>query len=126
MQLKLFAATQLFFVIMIKIFIIDGDLVTIFDSSDLANAIQSSCHTLKLIILLNHQTQESEKDISKRYQGAAAYQVFAVRKELVCIRDRVLHLLDKLDNPQDTSNGNISIESKFIPFQEQESIVGKV
>lgn len=65
----------------------DGDLVTIFDSSDLAFAIQCS-RILKLAILLNgQQTTGKESQLSSS----------AVRQELRAIRDRVTALLDALD-----------------------------
>ncbi|XP_063871992.1 protein TFG-like isoform X3 [Scylla paramamosain] len=64
----------------------DGDLVTIFDSSDLAFAIQCS-RILKLTILLNGQ-QSSAKE--------PQLPTSAVRQELRAIRDRVTALLDAL------------------------------
>ncbi|XP_050740266.1 protein TFG-like isoform X3 [Eriocheir sinensis] len=68
----------------------DGDLVTIFDSSDLAFAIQCS-RILKLAILLNgQQTTGKESQLS-------VSQSSAVRQELRAIRDRVTALLDALD-----------------------------
>ncbi|XP_057379750.1 protein TFG-like [Daphnia carinata] len=84
----------------------DGDLVTIFDTSDLEDALESSSHhTLKLMIFLNFQAQESAEDIKKHDQEFVACQVSTIRKELACIRDQVLHLLDELDTPQDTLSG---------------------
>ncbi|KAG0719974.1 Protein TFG [Chionoecetes opilio] len=65
----------------------DGDLVTIFDSSDLAFAIQCS-RILKLTILLNAQ-----QGTAKEPQLPTS----AVRQELRAIRDRVTALLDALD-----------------------------
>ncbi|XP_042237893.1 protein TFG-like isoform X2 [Homarus americanus] len=69
----------------------DGDLVTIFDSSDLAFAIQCS-RILKLTILLNGQrTTMQDPRVS----------TLAVRRELRAIRDRVTALLDALDMSSD-------------------------
>lgn len=65
----------------------DGDLVTIFDSSDLAFAIQCS-RILKLAILLNGQ----EGTVKEPQLPTSA-----VRQELRAIRDRVTALLDALD-----------------------------
>ncbi|XP_045611099.2 protein TFG isoform X4 [Procambarus clarkii] len=65
----------------------DGDLVTIFDSSDLAFAIQCS-RILKLTILLNGQRGMA--------QGSRVSTI-TVRRELRAIRDRVTALLDALD-----------------------------
>lgn len=64
----------------------DGDLVTIFDSSDLAFAIQCS-RILKLTILLNGQQSNAKEP---------QLPTSAVRQELRAIRDRVTALLDAL------------------------------
>lgn len=69
--------------------------MTIFDSSDLTSAIQSS-RTLKLTVFVNGQTDSSESAKGKEEQKSLA-NVQAVRRELVGIRDRVIHLLDQLD-----------------------------
>lgn len=84
----------------------DGDLVTIFDSSDLAFAIQCS-RILRLTILPNGQ---------KSAAVAPPFSTLTVRRELRAIRDRVTALLDTLDvsadiGPKatvdsDTSGGN--------------------
>lgn len=77
----------------------DGDLVTIFDSSDLTSAIQCS-RTLKLTVFLNSQSGESPLD-EKPNKGIT--NILAIRKELSGIRDRVIHLLDQLDiTPQES------------------------
>lgn len=78
------------------------------------------------MIFLNCQAQESTGDINKHDQGFVANQVSAIRKELACIRDQVLHLLDELDTPQDTLSGKVFQTNKLITCQEQGSIVGKV
>lgn len=76
----------------------DGDLVTIFDSSDLTSAIQSS-RTLKLTVFLNGSSQVDGTGSNKAAgeQQKALTNVNAVRRELVAIRDRVVHLLDQLE-----------------------------
>ncbi|XP_071523271.1 uncharacterized protein [Panulirus ornatus] len=72
----------------------DGDLVTIFDSSDLAFAIQCS-RILKLSILLNgKRTMVQESCVSTS----------DVRRELRAIRDRVTALLDALDVSADVTS----------------------
>ena len=87
--------------------------MTIFDSSDLASAIQSS-RTLKLTVFVNSQsdsTAESAK--SKGNEQKSLANVQAVRRELVEIRDRVIHLLDQLDlaAPQQQSTGASAVPS---------------
>ncbi|XP_042858251.1 protein TFG-like [Penaeus japonicus] len=69
----------------------DGDLVTIFDSSDLAFAIQCS-RILRLTILPNGQ---------KSAAMAPPFSTLTVRRELRAIRDRVTALLDTLDVSSD-------------------------
>ena len=61
----------------------DGDLITIFDSSDLAFAIQYS-RVLKLTLFV-------AGDSGKLYQPV---ELNKIRKELRSIRDQVNHLLD--------------------------------
>ncbi|KAH7976423.1 hypothetical protein HPB52_013765 [Rhipicephalus sanguineus] len=63
----------------------DGDLITIFDSSDLSFAIQCS-RILKLTIFVNHQPVPLEPDESKH-----------IRKELQEIRNVVNRLLDRFE-----------------------------
>nr|CAG4636935.1 EOG090X04HX [Ceriodaphnia reticulata]SVE72876.1 EOG090X04HX [Ceriodaphnia reticulata] len=78
----------------------DGDLVTIFDSSDVMSAIQCS-RTLKLRVFVNNKNEESTD--SKQNKGVA--NLVAIKKELSGIRDRVIHLLDQLDiAPQESPN----------------------
>ncbi|XP_076317405.1 protein TFG-like isoform X1 [Tachypleus tridentatus] len=69
----------------------DGDLITIFDSSDLSFAIQCS-RILKLTIFVNGQPAPLETDELKH-----------IRKELQQIRDKVNQLLDHLEPPNVTS-----------------------
>jgi len=63
----------------------DGDMVTIFDSSDLSFAIQCSS-ILKLILIVNGGPRPLDPEEVKH-----------VKKELQGIRDKVNHLLDCLD-----------------------------
>lgn len=70
----------------------DGDLVTIFDSSDLAFAIQCS-RILKLTLLVNSDSQKSVLEV-KTVKETADLQM--LRKELAGIRDRVNSILDQL------------------------------
>lgn len=63
----------------------DGDLVTIFDSSDLTYAIHCS-KTLKLTLFVNNQPKQLTTDES-RY----------LRHQLQGVRDRINQLLDNLD-----------------------------
>nr|XP_053626597.1 protein TFG-like isoform X2 [Cherax quadricarinatus] len=76
----------------------DGDLVTIFDSSDLAFAIQCS-RILKLTILLNGQRGTAQE---MRVCSSA------LRRELRAIRDRVTALLDALDVSAETTRRTVS------------------
>ncbi|KAF4532657.1 hypothetical protein B566_EDAN009840 [Ephemera danica] len=64
----------------------DGDLITIFDSSDLAFAIQYS-RILKLSLILPNDAQ-----------GHSNPQIHAIRHELQNIRDRVNNLLDSMSS----------------------------
>uniref|UniRef100_A0A1B6MRI2 PB1 domain-containing protein n=1 Tax=Graphocephala atropunctata TaxID=36148 RepID=A0A1B6MRI2_9HEMI len=66
----------------------DGDLITIFDSSDLSYAVQYS-RVLKLTLFINNP-----ENVSRLYQ---ALEVRQVQKELRRIRDQVTHLLDLID-----------------------------
>ncbi|XP_046667460.1 protein TFG-like isoform X2 [Homalodisca vitripennis] len=67
----------------------DGDLITIFDSSDLSYAVQYS-RVLKLTLFINNP-----ENVSRLYQ---ALEVRQVQKELRRIRDQVNHLLDLIDS----------------------------
>ncbi|XP_033111810.1 protein TFG-like [Anneissia japonica] len=66
----------------------DGDLITIFDSSDLSFAIQCSNRILKLTLFVNGQPRPIESD-----------QVKHIRQELAHIRNKVLQLMDSLEPP---------------------------
>ncbi|XP_023715646.1 protein TFG isoform X2 [Cryptotermes secundus] len=69
----------------------DGDLITIFDSSDLAFAVQYS-RILKLQILVG-----GEDKTNQRNQSLQPVQVHHIRRELQRIRDQVNHLLDSIE-----------------------------
>ncbi|XP_069684714.1 protein TFG-like isoform X2 [Periplaneta americana] len=69
----------------------DGDLITIFDSSDLAFAVQYS-RILKLQILVG-----GEDKANQRNQNLQPAQVNHIRRELQHIRDQVNHLLDSIE-----------------------------
>jgi len=71
--------------------VIDGDLITIFDSSDLAFAVQYS-RILKLQILVG-----GEDKAILRNQSLQPLQVNHIRRELQQIRDQVNHLLDSIE-----------------------------
>ncbi|KAG8223202.1 hypothetical protein J437_LFUL000368 [Ladona fulva] len=75
----------------------DGDLITIFDSSDLAFAIQYS-RILKLSIFVNGEIP------SAKVQGLPTSQAVLIRKELQHIRDRVNRILDTIDPKVDLSS----------------------
>ncbi|PSN50426.1 hypothetical protein C0J52_04954 [Blattella germanica] len=66
----------------------DGDLITIFDSSDLSFAVQYS-RILKLQILVGGE--------AKATQSLPPAQVNHIRRELQHIRDQVNHLLDSIE-----------------------------
>lgn len=75
----------------------DGDLITIFDSSDLSFAIQFS-RILKLTLYVNGQPQALEHD-----------EVMEIKRELRTIRDTANTLLDRLDSQtQDMDIGSTS------------------
>lgn len=84
---------------------VDGDLITIFDSSDLSFAIQYS-RVLKLQILLNNQTKD-EVVLPSMKQS----EVFYVKQELRNIRDQVNRLLDTLDSKSEVTSS--TEESKY-------------
>jgi protein TFG len=71
--------------------VIDGDLITIFDSSDLAFAVQYS-RILKLQILVG-----GEDKANQRNHSLHPVQVNHIRRELQHIRDQVNHLLDSIE-----------------------------
>lgn len=67
----------------------DGDLITIFDSSDLSFAIQCS-RILKLQILPNSDNKGDNSIVS-------VATATALKKQLRTIRDQVIELLDSLE-----------------------------
>jgi len=69
----------------------DGDLITIFDSSDLAFAVQYS-RILKLQILVGGEDKTIQHN-----QSLQPVQVNYIRRELQHIRDQVNHLLDSIE-----------------------------
>jgi hypothetical protein len=71
--------------------VIDGDLITIFDSSDLAFAVQYS-RILKLQILVGGEDKTNQHN-----QSLQPVQVNYIRRELQHIRDQVNHLLDSIE-----------------------------
>ncbi|KAG8187544.1 hypothetical protein JTE90_008431 [Oedothorax gibbosus] len=71
----------------------DGDLVSIFDSSDLSFAIQCS-RILKLTIFVNGQPEPLQSDEVKH-----------IKTELQKIRNQVIHLIDQLE-PRTSSPGD--------------------
>lgn len=81
------------------VFITDGDLITINDSSDLSFAIQCS-RVLKLQILMNN-SDATESNVLKPTA------VVGLKTQLRSIRDQVNKLLDSLDvtTIQNVANG---------------------
>lgn len=79
---------------MFLIIFADGDLITIFDSSDLSFAIQCS-RILKLQILMNSNTKEELFPNVK---------VTQVKSQLRNIRDQVNQLLDSLETTMEINN----------------------
>lgn len=66
----------------------DGDLITIFDSSDLSYAVQYS-RVLKLTLFINNVD-----NLGRLFHPLDVRQI---QKELRRIRDQVMHLLDLID-----------------------------
>ncbi|KAJ8972404.1 hypothetical protein NQ317_010327 [Molorchus minor] len=111
----------------------DGDLITIFDSSDLSFAIQCS-RILKLQILLNSELK------NESMVALSTAEVTNLKKQLRSIRDHVNKLLDSIDlterksygtqdagesssidqNPSNTSLNKVN-SSEFDPLQEKGS-----
>lgn len=91
----------------------DGDLITIFDSSDLTGAIQSS-RTLKLTIFLNNKTETVEPE---EKPSPVLANINSIRKELMAIRDQVIRVLDKIEPVAslDAPNG----ETASAPVEQQ-------
>lgn len=83
---------------MFKLYFTDGDLITIFDSSDLTAAIQCS-RSLKLTIFLNNQDEKVEPSEGK-LNLAALGNYNALRKEIMAIRDQAIRILDKMEGPK--------------------------
>lgn len=85
------------------IFFPDGDLITIFDSSDLSFAIQCS-RILKLQILPNSDNKGDNSAVSLATATA-------LKKQLRTIRDQVIGLLDSLEinetGPPTSSEGKL-------------------
>lgn len=79
---------------MLLIIFADGDLITIFDSSDLSFAIQCS-RILKLQILMNANSKEGM---------ILNINVTDVKSQLRNIRDQVNQLLDSLETSMEISN----------------------
>ncbi|KAK7864614.1 hypothetical protein R5R35_003202 [Gryllus longicercus] len=105
----------------------DGDLITIFDSSDLAFAVQYS-RILKLQILVGGEAPTHNWNAPPAHVGI-------IRRELQHIRDKVNHLLDSLEpravevtsstaenhsGPTERGNATSNLSSReFDPLQEQ-------
>lgn len=81
----------------------DGDLITIFDSSDLSYAVQYS-RVLKLTLFINNS-----ESLGRFYQPGEIRQV---RRELRRIRDQVNHLLDLLDT-KDPEVSSSTVDSEY-------------
>lgn len=88
-----------------RAFLLDGDLITIFDSSDLAFAVQYS-RVLKLTLFVSG-------DGNKLYQPP---QLTKIRGELRSIRDQVNHLLDIIEPRTYGDSSNSALESKYCHF----------
>lgn len=97
---------HLYFIGLILIIISDGDLITIFDSSDLTFAIQCS-RILKLQILINNQKIKDNTSLM------SLPDVSEIKSQLRNIRDQVNKLLDCLDFNQSAVQTSIE-EGKFI------------
>ncbi|XP_059491326.1 protein TFG-like [Neocloeon triangulifer] len=88
----------------------DGDLITIFDSSDLAFAIQYS-RTLKLTLLVPGK--------STNLPGPGGPKVEGVRKELQALRDRINVLLDSLADLGTSGGSPVQGDTSIpAPFEE--------
>lgn len=93
-------------------FFLDGDLITIFDSSDLSFAIQYS-RVLKLQILLANAKDDVNFTTSMK-QSEVSY----VKQELRNLRDQVNRLLDTLDSSKGSEVTSSTEESKSIFLSE--------
>ncbi|XP_068273443.1 protein TFG isoform X2 [Nyctibius grandis] len=85
----------------------DGDLITIFDSSDLSFAIQCS-RILKLTLFVNGQPRPLESN-----------QVKYLRRELIELRNKVNRLLDCLEPPADPGLSTNLPESDAVDGREE-------
>ncbi|XP_030307807.1 protein TFG isoform X1 [Calypte anna] len=85
----------------------DGDLITIFDSSDLFFAIQCS-RILKLTLFVNGQPRPLESN-----------QVKYLRRELIELRNKVNHLLDCLEPPAEPGLSTNLPESDAVDGREE-------
>ncbi|XP_064323516.1 protein TFG [Phalacrocorax carbo] len=85
----------------------DGDLITIFDSSDLSFAIQCS-RILKLTLFVNGQPRPLESN-----------QVKYLRRELIELRNKVNRLLDCLEPPAETGLSSNLPESDAVDGREE-------
>ncbi|NXQ80626.1 TFG protein, partial [Nyctibius grandis] len=86
---------------------LDGDLITIFDSSDLSFAIQCS-RILKLTLFVNGQPRPLESN-----------QVKYLRRELIELRNKVNRLLDCLEPPADPGLSTNLPESDAVDGREE-------
>ncbi|XP_074667217.1 protein TFG isoform X1 [Strix aluco] len=87
----------------------DGDLITIFDSSDLSFAIQCS-RILKLTLFVNGQPRPLESN-----------QVKYLRRELIELRNKVNRLLDCLEPPAEPGLSTNLPESDAVDGREEKS-----
>ncbi|KFP69327.1 Protein TFG, partial [Acanthisitta chloris] len=85
----------------------DGDLITIFDSSDLSFAIQCS-RILKLTLFVNGQPRPLESN-----------QVKYLRRELIELRNKVNRLLDCLEPPAEPGLSTSLPESDAVDGREE-------
>jgi len=91
--------------------VIDGDLITIFDSSDLAFAVQYS-RILKLQILVGGEDKTIQHN-----QSLQPVQVNYIRRELQQIRDQVNHLLDSIEpRAVEVSSSTVEHRSEYGDF----------
>ena len=85
----------------------DGDLITIFDSSDLSFAIQCS-RILKLTLFINGQPRP-----------LASSQVKYLRRELIELRNKVNRLLDSLELPGEPGPSSSIPENDTVDGREE-------
>lgn len=87
----------------------DGDLITIFDSSDLSFAIQCS-RILKLTLFVNGQPRPLESN-----------QVKYLRQELIELRNKVNRLLDSLEPPAEPGLSATILENDAVDGKEDKT-----